>query len=359
MDQLGHREGNDRGPFMLIVTPTRELASQIADTCMPIGKHTHHFVGTFVGGVAYGPQIKKLERGLDVAIVTPGRMIDLMERGAANLSQVQVLVLDEADRMLDMGFWPQVQRIVEATPENRQTLLFSATIDRSQDKTMFSILNDPAIVEIAHRGETADKVDQYVIKTTRRQKPELLNSFIKEKGGYRVIVFTRTKGGADNCCRRLRRIGIPAEAIHADRSQAQRSRALTNFREGKTNVLVATDVLARGIDVPEVDYVVNYDLPMMPEDYVHRIGRTGRAGADGFAVSLVTPDTRNLLRNIQKFTGQEIPEMNFEVSADAFEPVEGADERLLADDESYFFEDKKGRGKKGGKSRGEGKFDRG
>lgn len=140
---------------------------------------------------------------------------------------------------------------------------------------MFSILNDPAIVEIAHRGETADKVDQYVIKTTRRQKPELLNSFIKEKGGYRVIVFTRTKGGADNCCRRLRRIGIPAEAIHADRSQAQRSRALTNFREGKTNVLVATDVLARGIDVPEVDYVVNYDLPMMPEDYVHRIGRTG------------------------------------------------------------------------------------
>ena len=359
MDQLGHREGNDRGPFMLIVTPTRELASQIADTCMPIGKHTHHFVGTFVGGVAYGPQIKKLERGLDVAIVTPGRMIDLMERGAADLSQVQVLVLDEADRMLDMGFWPQVQRIVEATPKNRQTLLFSATIDRSQDKTMFSILNDPAIVEIAHRGETADKVDQYVIKTTRRQKPELLNSFIKEKGGYRVIVFTRTKGGADNCCKRLRRIGIPAEAIHADRSQAQRSRALTNFREGKTNVLVATDVLARGIDVPEVDYVVNYDLPMMPEDYVHRIGRTGRAGADGFAVSLVTPDTRNLLRNIQKFTGQEIPEMNFEVSADAFEPVEGADERLLADDESYFFEEKKGRGKKGGKSRGEGKFDRG
>ena len=198
-----------------------------------------------------------------------------------------------------------------------------------------------------------------MIKTTRRQKPELLNSFIKEKGGYRVIVFTRTKGGADNCCKRLRRIGIPAEAIHADRSQAQRSRALTNFREGKTNVLVATDVLARGIDVPEVDYVVNYDLPMMPEDYVHRIGRTGRAGADGFAVSLVTPDTRNLLRSIQKFTGQEIPEMNFEVSADAFEPVEGADERLLADDESYFFEEKKGRGKKGGKSRGEGKFDRG
>lgn len=355
MDQLPHREGNQRGPFMLIVTPTRELASQIADTCMPIGKQTHHFVGVFLGGVAYGPQIKKLERGLDVAIATPGRMIDLMERNAACLDDVQVLVLDEADRMLDMGFWPQVERIVKATPADRQTLLFSATIDRSQDKTMFSILNDPAIVEISHRGETADKVDQYIIKTTRRQKPELLNSFIKEKGGYRVIVFTRTKGGADNCCRRLRRIGIPAEAIHADRSQAQRSRALSNFREGKTQVLVATDVLARGIDVPEVDYVVNYDLPMMPEDYVHRIGRTGRAGESGFAVSFATPDTRNLLRGIQKFTGQEIPEMHFEVAADAYEPVEGADERLLANDESYFNGEERG-GKRGrGKSRGEGK----
>lgn len=330
MDTLAHRKGNQHGPFMLIVSPTRELASQIADTCMPIGKHTHHFVGVFLGGVAYDRQIKKLERGLDVAIGTPGRLIDLMERGALDLSEVQVLVLDEADRLLDMGFWPQVEQIVKATPETRQTLLFSATIDRRQDQTMFSVLNDPEIVEIAQRGETADKVDQYVINTTRRQKPELLNALIKEKGGTRVIVFTRTKGGADNCTRRLQRIGIPTEAIHADRSQAQRSRALDAFRNGRVNVIVATDVLARGIDVPEVDYVVNYDLPIMPEDYVHRIGRTGRAGAGGFAVSLVTPDTKNLLRGIQKFIGTDIEVMQFKVPKDAFEPLPDSDPRIIA-----------------------------
>lgn len=330
MDQLPHRAENEVGPFMLVITPTRELANQIAETCMPIGKHTRHFVGVFVGGVAYEPQIKKLDRGLDVAIATPGRLIDLMERGAIDLSSVKVLILDEADRMLDMGFWPQVERIVSSTPEDRQTMLFSATIDRSQDQTMFSILNDPAIVEIAQRGETADKVDQYIISTTRRQKPELLNCLIKEKGGSKIIVFTKTKGCADNCTRRLRRIGIPTDAIHADRSQAQRSRALDDFRNGKINVIVATDVLARGIDVTEVDYVVNYDLPIMPEDYVHRIGRTGRAGESGFAVSFVTPDTRNLLRSIQKFIGSEIEAMDFTPSTDPFEPIDDADPRIVA-----------------------------
>ena len=359
MDTLPHRERNERGPLMLVITPTRELASQIGDTCMPIGKHTGHFVAMFLGGVSYDPQIKKLERGIDVAIATPGRLIDLMERGAADLSSVRVLVIDEADRMLDMGFWPQVDRIVKATPEDRQTLLFSATIDRSQDQVMFSLLNDPAIVEIAHRGETADKVTQYVIHTTRREKPQLLNSFIKEKGGTRVIVFTKTKGGADNCARRLRRIGIPTGVIHADRTQAQRMRALNEFKSGASNVIVATDVLARGIDVPEVDYVVNYDLPIMPEDYVHRIGRTGRAGADGFAVSLVTPDTKNLLRNIQKFIGTEIDEMAFEAAPDAFDPIDNADPRMIAQAEREAAEKQEGKraereGERHGSSRPEG-----
>ena len=358
MDKLPHRDRGQRGPFMLVITPTRELASQISDTCMPIGKHTRHFIGTFVGGVSYDPQIRKLERGLDVAIATPGRLIDLMERGAIDLDSVEVLVLDEADRMLDMGFWPQVERIVNATPETRQTLLFSATIDRSQDQTMFSILNDPAIVEIAQRGETADKVDQYVIQTTRRLKPELLNSFIKEKGGTRVIVFTKTKGCADNCTRRLRRVGIPTDAIHADRSQAQRTRALDSFRKGTTNVIVATDVLARGIDVPEVDYVVNYDLPIMPEDYVHRIGRTGRAGAGGFAVSFVTPDTKNLLKDIQKFIGKNIDVMEYKISGDAFEPLDNADPRVVAQGKAELEEraarKERERGRKGA-SMGEGK----
>ena len=361
MDTLPHRKGSERGPFMLVISPTRELASQIADTCMPIGKHTHHFVGVFLGGVAYDRQIKKLERGLDVAIGTPGRLIDLMERGALNLNEVKVLVLDEADRLLDMGFWPQVEQLVKATPDTRQTLLFSATIDRSQDQTMFSVLNNPEIVEIAQRGETADKVDQYVINTTRRQKPELLNALIKEKGGSRVIVFTKTKGCADNCTRRLQRIGIPTEAIHADRSQAQRSRALDAFRNGRVNVIVATDVLARGIDVPEVDYVVNYDLPIMPEDYVHRIGRTGRAGAGGFAVSFVTPDTKNLLRSVQKFIGTDIEVMQFKVPKDAFEPLPDSDPRMIAKAEAEAAEKaarkererngKKGKGNKNKKPR--------
>ncbi len=354
MDTLPHRAIGESGPFMLILTPTRELASQIGETCMPIGKFTEHFVAMFVGGVKYDPQIKKLERGIDVAIATPGRLIDLMERGAVDLSAVRVLVLDEADRMLDMGFWPQVERIVKETPDDRQTLLFSATIDRSQDKTMFSLLNDPAIVEIAHRGETADKIDQYVIHTTRRQKPELLNALIKEKGGFRVIVFTRTKGGADNATKRLKRAGIPTEAIHADRSQAQRSRALENFRTGKTNVLVATDVLARGIDVSGVDYVVNYDLPMMPEDYVHRIGRTGRAGADGLAISLVTPETKSLLKGIQKFIGKKIDEMDYKVPADAFEPLPADDPRVI-NQQRIAEEERKAAAEKRGSSKAEGK----
>ena len=353
MDVLPHRAEGERGPLMLVLTPTRELASQIGETCMPIGKHTGHSAAIFVGGVSYDPQIKKLERGIDVAIATPGRLIDLMERGAVDVSAVRVLVLDEADRMLDMGFWPQVEHIVKETPKERQTLLFSATIDRSQDETMFSLLNSPEIVEISHRGDTADKVDQYVIHTTRRQKPELLNALIKEKGGFRVIVFTRTKGAADNASKRLRRLGIPTEAIHADRSQAQRTRALENFRSGKTNVLVATDVLARGIDVSEVDYVVNYDLPMVPEDYVHRIGRTGRAGAAGMAISLVTPETKNLLKSIQNFIGKTIDVMEFKIPDDAYEPLPDDDPRII-NQRRIAEEERKAESKGRGSSKSEG-----
>ncbi len=356
LDTLPHRTGGESGPFMLVLSPTRELANQIGETCMPIGKHTGHFVAMFVGGVKYDPQIKKLERGIDVAIATPGRLIDLMERGAIDLSAVRVLVIDEADRMLDMGFWPQVERIVEATPSEHQTLLFSATIDRSQDKIMFSLLSDPEIVAISNRGDTADKVDQYLIHTTRRQKPELLNALIKEKGGFRVIVFTRTKGGADNAAKRLKRIGIPTEAIHADRSQAQRTRALENFRIGKTNVLVATDVLARGIDVSEVDYVVNYDLPMMPEDYVHRIGRTGRAGATGIAFSLSTPETKGQLKSIQRFIGKTIDVMEFKVPDNALEALSDDDPRIanqhrIAEEERRAANEKRGSSKAEGRRR--------
>ena len=321
MDRLG-RCSDGEAPRMVVVTPTRELATQIGETCEPIAKYTNHRIITLLGGVSYEPQIKKLRRTVDIVIATPGRLIDLMNQGALSLNNVKVLVIDEADRMLDMGFWPDVRKIVQATPDSRQTLLFSATIDRSQDEVMFSMLHDPAIIEISQRGEVADKIDQYVVWTSRRDKPALLNAYIREKGGFRVIVFTRTKGGADNCTRRLRKIGIAAEAVHANRSQAQRARAVENFRAGKTHVLVATDVLARGIDVPEVDYVINYDVPTMPEDYVHRIGRTGRAGLAGYAVTFATKETESYLREVERLIGQEIPVMKFKAGEDAMDPVD-------------------------------------
>ena len=311
MDKLGHAKGN-KGPLMLVVTPTRELAEQIGEVCGTIAKNTHHRILTVVGGVSYNPQIQALNRGVDVLIATPGRLVDLMDQGAAHLNSVEVLVLDEADRMLDMGFWPAMRKIIGATPQNRQTLLFSATIDRTIMNTAGKLLHDPAMVEIAHKGETADTVEQYVMHVQQAVKPELLKGLMKERGHRRVIVFCRTRSRADATCRRLKKVGYSVEAIHSSRSQNQRRRALENFANGTTDVLVATDVLARGIDVEEVEYVVNYDLPTQPEDYVHRIGRTGRAGATGFAVSFVSPETADALRDIQKLLKRTIPELELQ-----------------------------------------------
>ena len=308
LDRLGHAKGG-QGPLMLVVTPTRELAQQIGEVCTAIAASTHHRILTVVGGLSYTPQINKLKHGVDILIATPGRLVDLMEQGAVRLGDVEVLVLDEADRMLDMGFWPAMKKIIGATPASRQTLLFSATIDASIKNSVGKLLHDPAFVEIAHKGETADTVEQYIVHVAQTLKPALLKAVLAEKGSDRVIVFARTRSRADSTCRRLKRAGYTAEAIHSDRSQAQRRRALDNFAAGKTGVLVATDVLARGIDVEEVDYVVNYDLPTQPEDYVHRIGRTGRAGAAGFAVSFVSPETADALRDIEKLIKRPIPEM--------------------------------------------------
>ena len=308
LDRLGRAE-EGQGPLLLVVTPTRELARQIGEVCESIAVSTHHRILTVVGGVGYNPQIEKLRQGVDVLIATPGRLIDLMDRQAVRLDGVQALVLDEADRMLDMGFWPSVKKIVAATPASRQTLLFSATIDKSVADNVKGLLHEPALVEIAHKGDTADAVDQYVIHTQESVKPALLRALLEEKGAKRVIVFVRTRGRADSTCRRLNRAGFAAEAIHSSRSQNQRQRALQNFVEGETGVIVATDVLSRGIDVEEVDYVVNYDLPTQPEDYIHRIGRTGRAGHEGFAVSFATPETADALRDIEKLTKRTLPEM--------------------------------------------------
>lgn len=321
LDRIGHVQ-HGQGPLMLVVTPTRELAGQIAEVCETIAEETHHRILSVVGGVSYDPQIKKLKGGVDVLIATPGRLIDLMEREAVKLGNVEILVLDEADRMLDMGFLPPMKKIIAATPNERQTLLFSATIDRQIMKSVGYVLNDPSFVEIAHRGEVADTVEQYIVNTEHLHKPELLKAVLAEKGSDRVIVFARTRGRADSCARRLKKAGYTAEAIHSDRSQAQRRRALENFSSGKTSILVATDVLARGIDVSDVNYVVNFDLPDQPEDYVHRIGRTGRAGSAGFSISFVTPETEGALKDIKKLIGTDIPELELS----GYDPEQAAQE---------------------------------
>lgn len=308
LDLLGHAKGK-QGPLMLVITPTRELAQQIGSVAEEIAVSTHHRIVTVVGGLSYKPQIDRLSRGCDVLIATPGRLIDLMEQKAVHLGNVSVLVLDEADRMLDMGFLPAVKKIVNATPKDRQTLLFSATIDKSILSVAGSLMDDPATVEIARKGDVAQTVDHYIIRVPQSVKPDLIKAVLKEKGFSRVIVFARTRSRADSTCRRLRREGYNVEAIHSDRSQNQRKRALDRFSKGDVNIITATDVLARGIDVDEVDYVINYDVPDQPEDYIHRIGRTGRAGAKGLAITFVTPENEDSIRAIEKLLKAEIPTM--------------------------------------------------
>ena len=307
LSTLERMKGRGRAPRVCVVSPTRELAQQISRTCMQISRKTGHFVTTVYGGTPYGPQIRELRGGTDVLIATPGRLNDLMDRGVVDLSEAKVLVLDEADRMLDMGFLPDVTKIVEHTPTERQTLLFSATIDSSIQKNLGNLLKDPAIIEIARNGETAATVAQYIMPIANRKKQELLEAVLNEKGHERVIVFARTKNRTEECAEALEAAGFHAESIHSDKTQGRRRRALENFRRGKTDILVATDVLPRGIDVPEVNYVINFDLPDMPEDYVHRIGRTGRAGEQGFAVSFVTRETMKTLKEIEKLIGKDIP----------------------------------------------------
>lgn len=301
-----------RAPRILVVSPTRELAQQIAHTAMKIGRETNHFTTTVFGGTSYGPQITELRRGTDVLIATPGRLNDLIDRGVVDLSAIEVLVLDEADRMLDMGFLPDVSKIVSKTPECRQTLLFSATIDESIQNNLGSLLHNPVVVEVTRNGETAKTVDQYLIPIKNFKKPELLLAVLEEKGHERVIVFTRTKNRAEECAEALKEAGYQVESIHSDKSQGNRRHALSNFRNGKAHILVATDVLARGIDVPQVDYVVNFDLPDMAEDYVHRIGRTGRAGETGLAISFVTRENKRILREIEKLIDKDLPYMALE-----------------------------------------------
>lgn len=299
-------------PKALVVSPTRELAQQIDAAFVELAKGSRHRMLTVVGGMPYKGQLAKLKKGVDILVATPGRLYDLMERGDVKLGEVEVLVLDEADRMLDMGFWPTMKKVVAATPKTRQTLLFSATLDRKVMQNVSPILKDPAFVEVSHKGETADTVDQFIIPIGQMKKPELLRAVLEERGSKRVIVFTGTKTRSEICMNQLKRAGYRVDSIHSDKTQSQRKRALDSFSKGTVDVLIATDVLARGIDVSNIDYVINYDLPDNPEDYVHRIGRTGRAGETGYAISFVSPEAKPELLEIEKLLGTKIPTMQLE-----------------------------------------------
>jgi len=304
MQRLGMGGGK---PLALVVSPTRELAQQIERVAGVVGRHTGQRTCIVVGGVKYEPQVKKLKSGVEVLVATPGRLMDLQQRGDLDLSEVRVLVLDEADRMLDMGFWPSVRRILALLPAKRQNLLFSATLSEDVTSIVGRMLHDPAYVEIAARGTTAEGIEQAVMPVEQSQKPELLAGVLQRRGADRVLVFTRTKSRADMLETILTRMGIKVGVMHADRAQKARQKALEDFRAGKMEVLIATDIVARGIDISDISHVINYDVPENPEDYVHRIGRTGRAGASGYALTFVGPDEIVLLREIEYMLGRNLP----------------------------------------------------
>ncbi|MGN0076056.1 MAG: DEAD/DEAH box helicase [Parafannyhessea sp.] len=300
------------GPFALVVTPTRELAQQIEDVVSVVCQKTGQTAVVVMGGTKLDRQIRRLEDGCDLLVATPGRLLDLMEHGHLSLRDVKVFVLDEADRMLDMGFWPSVRRIVAALPRERQTLLFSATIPPSIKGTVDAMLKDPATVEIARVGQTADTVEEHLCPVTQGQKLQLLEALLRRYDPERVLVFCRTKTRVDEVAQMLRRAGFKSDFMHSGRNQRERDRALERFRAAEVQVLVATDVMSRGIDVSGIDAVVNFDVPMDPEDYVHRIGRTGRAGHSGLAFTFVAPDEISPLREIEYFTHKLVPTWDLE-----------------------------------------------
>ncbi|MBC8445156.1 MAG: DEAD/DEAH box helicase, partial [Rhodospirillaceae bacterium] len=296
-----------RKPRALILAPTRELAGQIADSLKTYGRHMHLRTTVVFGGVSIRPQIKILAQGVDILVATPGRLIDLMNQRHVRLDDVEVFILDEADRMLDMGFIPDVRKIAAAVPKRRQTVLFSATMPKSIQGLADSLLNDPVQVEVAPAATTAERVDQKVLFVAKDQKRALISDLMADEAIERVLIFTRTKHGADRVARHLVQCGVKSDAIHGNKSQNARQRALKGFREGHIRALVATDIAARGIDVDGVTHVINFDLPNEPESYVHRIGRTARAGASGIAISFCDHEERGYLRDIEKTIRQSVP----------------------------------------------------
>ncbi|WP_252946273.1 DEAD/DEAH box helicase [Oceanicola sp. 502str15] len=301
----------------LILAPTRELAKQIVENLQGYAKGTQLRTNLVVGGVSINPQIQKLGRGTDLLVATPGRLIDLLERKAVRLDAARFLVLDEADQMLDMGFIHALRQIAPLLPKDRQTMLFSATMPKLMEELSTAYLNDPVKIETAPAGKPADKIDQCLHFVDQGDKQSMLIKHLGKHPNEAALVFSRTKHGAERIKKHLEKAGFAAGSIHGNKSQGQRDRALSGFREGELMVLVATDVAARGIDIPEVRYVYNYDMPNVPDNYVHRIGRTARAGRDGTAIAYVSAEEMGELKDVQKVMGKSIPV----ASGEAWEPM--------------------------------------
>ncbi len=296
-----------RAPRVLVLVPTRELAAQVAEAFKEYGRHVAQRTVLIFGGVSPKPQVQALAQGVDIVIATPGRLLDHLQMKLVDLSRIEVLVLDEADRMLDMGFIRPIRRLIAALPRQRQNLLFSATFSNEIRELARGILRDPQTIDVAPRNTPIDLVDHRVYHVDTANKHPLLSRIISDGRGRQSLVFTRTKHGANRLAERLERDGLRCAAIHGNKSQGARTRALDDFKQGRIQVLVATDIAARGLDITELPHVVNFELPHVPEDYVHRIGRTGRAGRTGEAVSLVSRDERERLRAIEKMLGRPIP----------------------------------------------------
>jgi ATP-dependent RNA helicase RhlE len=304
-----HHVPHGRKPVRaLILAPTRELAAQIEESVRVYGKYSKQTSTAVYGGVGIGPQIIQLKRGVDILVATPGRLLDHHQQRTVDFSRIEILVLDEADRMLDMGFIHDIKRILAQLPRRRQNLLFSATFSNEIRALADNLLNAPALIEVAPRNSTVEIINQKVHPVERDRKRGLLSHLIKTNSWHQVLVFTRTKRGANRLAQQLNRDGITTLAIHGNKSQGARTRALSEFKNGGLQVLCATDIAARGIDIDQLPHVVNYDLPNVPEDYVHRIGRTGRAGAGGEAISLVSAEERGFLRDIERLIKRKIPE---------------------------------------------------
>ena len=308
LNRLHEKKHAGKAPRALVLTPTRELADQVGDSFIDYGKFLDLVSVKIYGGVKINPQIANLQKGCDIIVATPGRLLDHISQNTINLNEIEVLVLDEADRMLDMGFIRDIKKIIKVLPSRRQNLLFSATYGKDIKQLSSEVLKNPVFVEVTKRNTAAEKVNQIIYRIEKEQKRHLLAHLIKEEAWYQVLVFVRTRHGANRLARQLDKSGLPATAIHSDKSQAARTRAMKSFKKGDLQVLVATDVAARGIDLQDLTHVVNFELPQVPEDYVHRIGRTGRAGKSGTAISLISPEDKSQLQKIEKILKYSIPE---------------------------------------------------